>query len=99
MPKIPAKVVGWRRACAMGIKWESGADPSRLLFLDGVSTAESTSETNGRGVGLSAVKELCEEMSGQITIEDSQGGGTRVVILVPAAIAMNNASTQGSLVA
>jgi chemotaxis protein histidine kinase CheA len=87
------------KARAMGIEWESRADPSHLLFLDGMSTAESASETSGRGVGLGAVKELCEEMSGQITIGDSHGGGTKVVILIPAAIALKSAPINGSLVA
>ncbi|WP_324959674.1 ATP-binding protein [Oligoflexus sp.] len=47
-----------------------------VLFLDGVSTAESTSETSGRGVGLSAIKSICSELGGTIAMEDAEGGGT-----------------------
>ncbi len=90
--------IDWARltakAQALGITWDSRADLSRLLFQDGISTAENTSETSGRGVGLAAVKDLCEELSGHVTIGESPGGGTKVLIVLPAAVAMKDANTQ-----
>ncbi|MDQ3233280.1 MAG: ATP-binding protein [Pseudobdellovibrionaceae bacterium] len=53
-----------------------GRSLADVLFLDGVSTAEATSETSGRGVGLSAIKSICSELGGSISMEDAEGGGT-----------------------
>ncbi len=35
-----------------------------VVFLDGATTAETASATSGRGVGLSAVRELCRNFQG-----------------------------------
>ncbi len=53
-----------------------GQSQADVLFLDGVSTAEATSETSGRGVGLSAIKSICSELGGSISMDNAEGGGT-----------------------
>jgi chemotaxis protein histidine kinase CheA len=54
-----------------------------LIFLDGVSTTESASETSGRGVGLAAVKKAIVDAGGTILVETVRGRGTRFVLRFP----------------
>ncbi|MDQ3233834.1 MAG: ATP-binding protein, partial [Pseudobdellovibrionaceae bacterium] len=53
-----------------------GQSLTDVLFFDGVSTAEAASQTSGRGVGLSAMKSICSELGGTLSMEDAEGGGT-----------------------
>lgn len=76
------------KALTLGMPVEDGQDLSAVLFHDGVSTAENTSETSGRGVGLSAVMSLCDDLSAQIRLGDVPGGGTQVQVEIPISIAL-----------
>jgi two-component system, chemotaxis family, sensor kinase CheA len=74
-----------------GIDWEQVArvaknrgvphqTPEQLreaLFADGLTTREQASDTSGRGVGLSAVKQTCQQTGGRIQIMSEAGHGTR----------------------
>lgn len=55
----------------------------RLVFLSGVSTAETVSDISGRGVGMSAVEASVKEAGGTLDIESWPGKGTTVSISVP----------------
>jgi HAMP domain-containing protein/two-component sensor histidine kinase/HPt (histidine-containing phosphotransfer) domain-containing protein len=55
----------------------------QLVFLSGVSTAETISDVSGRGVGMSAVQAAVDEAGGGLTIESQIGKGTVVRINVP----------------
>lgn len=57
-----------------------------VLLLDGVSTAETVSETSGRGVGLAAVRAICQELQGTLRIAaNPDGPGTLLdITLKPA---------------
>jgi peptide/nickel transport system substrate-binding protein len=54
-----------------------------LIFLDGVSTSESVSETSGRGVGMAAVKKAVSDAGGTLAVETVPGRGTRFAIRIP----------------
>jgi two-component system chemotaxis sensor kinase CheA len=54
-----------------------------LIFLDGLSSAEKTTEISGRGVGMSAVKESVEQCRGKITIWSEIGKGTKFTLTMP----------------
>jgi chemotaxis protein histidine kinase CheA len=41
----------------------------------------------GEGIGLSVVRELVEAYAGRLSIEAADGGGTRIVMDLPAAVA------------
>lgn len=56
-----------------------------LIFLEGVSTAQSVTDVSGRGVGMSAVKAAVEEAGGTIRIASQPGKGTIFTIEVPKA--------------
>jgi two-component system, chemotaxis family, sensor kinase CheA len=59
------------------------AEAIELVFLDGVSTSASVSETSGRGVGMAAVKQMVVEAGGTIALDTELGRGTRVVMRLP----------------
>ncbi len=54
----------------------------QYIFQDGVSTAETVSVVSGRGVGLSAVKNIVEENKGTIEVFSQEVKGTKFVIKI-----------------
>lgn len=58
-------------------------EPMDLIFLPGFSTAETLSETSGRGAGLDAVKDIVESKGGTITVTSEKDTGTAFAILLP----------------
>lgn len=73
-----------RKADEIGFIPKAGQSLVDLLYRDGVSTAESTSQTSGRGVGLSVIHSLCQELGGHITLESPNTGGTALLMEFPA---------------
>lgn len=41
-----------------------------VLFLDGISTADQLSLSSGRGVGLAAIKSICDDRGGKVMLLD-----------------------------
>jgi two-component system chemotaxis sensor kinase CheA len=60
----------------------------RLVLQPGFSTAEKVTDISGRGVGLDAVKNKIEALSGNIQIESVLGTGTRFKIQLPLTLAI-----------
>ncbi|MDQ3234139.1 MAG: ATP-binding protein [Pseudobdellovibrionaceae bacterium] len=57
-----------------------------VVFLDGATTAETASATSGRGVGLSAVRELCRSLKGDAhLLANDQGQGSLLLMSFEAA--------------
>jgi predicted ATPase/GAF domain-containing protein len=70
-----------------GLAAESGLTPDRyleVLFLDGKSTAESVTETSGRGIGLGAARKIARDNGGDVVLSDREGGGTMCKITLSA---------------
>jgi two-component system, chemotaxis family, sensor kinase CheA len=65
------------------------AELSRLLFVSGLSTAESATMVSGRGVGLDAVKQAVERLRGTISIKTEHGKGASFAIGLPLTLATN----------
>jgi len=62
-----------------------------LLFNPRLSTKKKVTQTSGRGVGLSVVKEFVSQMGGRISIESSlEKGGTRFILELPLTLAILN---------
>jgi two-component system, chemotaxis family, sensor kinase CheA len=57
------------------------------LFSDGLSTAETVTDISGRGVGLSAVREVAASLGGDVTVMASPGAGTTLSFRFPTAAA------------
>lgn len=59
-----------------------------FIFLPGFSTARIISDISGRGVGMDAVKRAVDEMSGNLRVRSTPGGGTTVTITLPLTMAI-----------
>ncbi len=55
----------------------------RFIFAQGFSTAEEVNDISGRGVGMSAILESVEELSGKLQITSQAGFGVKVRIEIP----------------
>ena len=62
-----------------------------LLFSPGFSTAETTSDISGRGVGMDAVRTKIRELGGEVTLDSVQGEGTTAQIRLPLTLAIVSA--------
>jgi two-component system chemotaxis sensor kinase CheA len=77
------------KAVAAGLLHPDLADdlpPSELaalVFLPGLSTAESVTEVSGRGVGMDAARTTIEALGGLIEIATEPGRGTTTALVVP----------------
>jgi len=64
-----------------------------LLFMDGVSSRSEVTQTSGRGVGLSAVRQACLAEGGRVEVTTELGRGTafrfifRLPVVKPGALA------------
>ncbi len=59
-----------------------------LLFSPGFSTAETTTEISGRGVGLDAVRTTVRELGGEVVMQSKAGAGTTTQIRLPLTLAI-----------
>jgi len=62
-----------------------------LLFSPGFSTAETTSDISGRGVGMDAVRAKIRQLGGEVVIDSSPGQGTLAQIRLPLTLAIVSA--------
>jgi two-component system, chemotaxis family, sensor kinase CheA len=91
-PKAVAK-----KALALGMIDEDGAAAMdmrgavELLFTSGFSTAETTSDISGRGVGMDAVREKIRQLGGEVVIDSTPGQGTNAQIRLPLTLAIVSA--------
>jgi two-component system chemotaxis sensor kinase CheA len=59
-----------------------------LIFLPGVSTAETVSDVSGRGVGMDVVKTNLDRLGGKIEIDSTAGRGSSFRIKLPLTLAI-----------
>ncbi|HJS95946.1 MAG TPA: chemotaxis protein CheA, partial [Solirubrobacteraceae bacterium] len=91
-PKAVAK-----KALSLGMIDEDAAEnidmrgAVELLFTSGFSTAETTSDISGRGVGMDAVREKIRQLGGEVVIESTPGQGTTAQIRLPLTLAIVSA--------
>jgi two-component system chemotaxis sensor kinase CheA len=62
-----------------------------LLFASGFSTAETTSDISGRGVGMDAVRAKIRELGGEVVVDSVPGVGTTAQIRLPLTLAIVSA--------
>jgi two-component system chemotaxis sensor kinase CheA len=62
-----------------------------LLFTSGFSTAETTSDISGRGVGMDAVRAKIRELGGEVLMDSTLGQGTSAQIRLPLTLAIVSA--------
>ena len=68
----------------------SDSEIYNLIFIPGLSTAQSISNISGRGVGMDVVKRNIEELMGNISIRSEKGVGTTISIRLPLTLAIIN---------
>jgi two-component system chemotaxis sensor kinase CheA len=66
-----------------------------LLFAPGFSTAETTSDISGRGIGMDAVRTTIRELGGEVTMQSEAGVGTTSIIRMPLTLAIMPALVVG----
>ena len=65
------------------------------LFMDGVSTAETVTESSGRGVGLPAIKVIAANLGGEVSLSKNEPCGAKLTIQLPLVVAMEPPITAG----
>ncbi|GAA3196454.1 response regulator [Dactylosporangium siamense] len=55
----------------------------RLLMHGGISTAGEVTGISGRGIGLDAVRDVAEQLGGEVNVSTDPGLGTTVELVVP----------------
>jgi HPt (histidine-containing phosphotransfer) domain-containing protein/HAMP domain-containing protein/two-component sensor histidine kinase len=73
-----------KRARGRQLPSATRADLVEALFTDGLSTKEQVTDTSGRGVGMSAVREACRILGGRVDVESEPGLGTTIRCCFPA---------------
>lgn len=72
-------------------KGNSKEELIELIFKPGFSTANTVSQIAGRGVGMDVVKNEIFALGGSIKTETEDGKGTEFTIVLPVAVATNQA--------
>lgn len=70
------------------IKGLTDYDKNALIFLPGLSTADTITETSGRGVGMDVVKNNLDRLGGKVSIRSIKGKGTVFTIKLPLTLAI-----------
>ncbi len=71
------------RAKALGLPADTRVDLEAALFAPGVSSKNKVTSASGRGVGLSAVREVVASLGGRIEVLSELGQGTKFSIHLP----------------
>jgi sensor histidine kinase regulating citrate/malate metabolism len=72
------------RGKSLGLPVETPRDLEAALFSQGVSSNAEVTTISGRGVGLSAVREVVHALGGRIEVLSERGKGTTFAIHLPA---------------
>jgi len=59
-----------------------------LIFAPGLSTAETTTDVSGRGVGMDVVRRNIADLGGKIEVHSERGHGSHFVITLPLTLAI-----------
>lgn len=86
----PARIIAKARARGLIGPNETVTDEQacELIFLPGFSTAETTTDVSGRGVGLDVVRRNVKELGGSIEVKNDPGRGARFIITLPLTLAI-----------
>jgi two-component system chemotaxis sensor kinase CheA len=63
------------RAVAAGLPHATREDLVEALFQEGLSTRGEVSEFSGRGIGMGAVRAICQKMGGSVQVIAPEAGG------------------------
>lgn len=60
-----------------------------LIFRPGFSTAQTTNEVSGRGIGMDVVRATAEKFNGTVDVASTPGKGTKVTLELPFTMAVS----------
>jgi chemosensory pili system protein ChpA (sensor histidine kinase/response regulator) len=69
----------------------SEAELAQLVFVTGLSTAETVTEVAGRGVGMDVVRSEISQIGGRVDILTARGKGTTFTLYLPLTLAVTQA--------
>lgn len=72
------------RAAELGCAASTQEELLELLFRGGLSTKEEVTEYSGRGTGISAARNACLDLGGNVTVVSTRGEGTTFRFCIPA---------------
>ncbi len=71
------------KAADLGLAYQSHEDLVAALFSSGLSTQEEAGELSGRGVGMAALRQACEDLGGTLEVDSQTGVGTHLRFIFP----------------
>jgi two-component system chemotaxis sensor kinase CheA len=80
-----------RTAEARGLLMADGSRPDEpalleLLLRGGVSTSPTVTDVAGRGIGLNVVRDVADQLGGDLVVDVGRGRGATVELIVPLAL-------------
>lgn len=84
------------QAVARGLKTQAEVEAMsfeeaiRLIFLPGLSTAQTLSDMAGRGVGMDAVASTVRRLRGELGVESREGLGTTFRLRIPQSLVVSD---------
>ena len=81
-------LAGLRRAAEDRGLLTRGTEPDERALVDlvlrgGVSTSASVTEVSGRGIGLDVVRDVADQLGGEVAVRTAPGAGATVELVVP----------------
>jgi two-component system chemotaxis sensor kinase CheA len=73
------------RATALGLPTSNQRELCEAVFANGLSTAHDVTQTSGRGLGMTALRNTCLELGGWVELDSERGRGTTVRCILPLA--------------
>ena len=67
------------------------AEIADLIFLPGLSTADSLTEISGRGVGMDIVRSIISQLGGTVEVGSKSGVGSTFFLRIPFTLSVNRA--------
>ena len=86
LEKLRAKAISNHLYTAEELERMADSEIVNLVFSDHLSTKDSADSLSGRGMGMSAIREACRSLGGEIKITTAQGQGSTFVITLPSSI-------------
>jgi two-component system chemotaxis sensor kinase CheA len=80
-----------RTAESRGLLVPGGPEPDQRMLLNlvlhgGISTSATVTEVSGRGIGLDVVRDVADQLGGEVTMRTEAGAGATVELVVPLAL-------------
>ncbi len=92
-PAVKAKALERGLLSAEALAKLSAREALELIFLPGLSTAETVTTDAGRGVGMEAVAANIARLKGEVAIQSEPGRGTRFTLALPLTLIVTEALT------